>query len=103
MNNVCNFLNDKSLIILTSVISSLTTLVVVFLFKSFVLKTIKLAAVKSKTYVKKLYRWHKGKPTIKELMDIERRQKAGKSEKFELDKAKQRTKEIGKELGRVFV
>ncbi|SHH36826.1 type II toxin-antitoxin system RelE/ParE family toxin [Desulfosporosinus lacus] len=31
------------------------------------------------------------------------RKQKGKAEKFEIDKAKQRAKEIGKELGRIFV
>jgi len=78
MDNISNFLNDKSLIILTSVISSLTTLIVVFLFKNFVLKSIKVTVIGCKAYVKKKYRWHKGRLTAREMIELERRKKDGK-------------------------
>lgn len=78
LDNVSNFINDKSLIILTTVVSSLTTLILVFLFKSFALK-FKLASTRFKAYVKKMYRWHKGRLTTREFMELERRKEKGES------------------------
>lgn len=81
MDHIINFLNNKQLtageIILTSVFSSLITLLLVYLFKSLIWKIAENFYAKCKFYVKKKYRLHKGRLTIKEIIELERKKNTG--------------------------
>ena len=83
MKQVIGFLNKHNLtagdVILTSIISTIATMIVIFLFKSYVLEWLKSAFSKPKAYVDKKLRWRKGKLTIGELIELQRKKEAGES------------------------
>ena len=81
MDYLINFLNDKPItvggVIITSVLSSIITLVLVFLFKSVIFRMAKSLYVKCESNLRKKYRMYTGKLTFKEMCELEKKKELG--------------------------